>query len=280
MNLRFVAVALALLALFPARATENKTLRYRATRFVIANGIKQQYADWGGKGETLLLLAGLGNDAYVFDSFASRFTDKFRVIGLTRRGFGGSDRPEGGYDTATRVEDVRAFLDVLKIRRVYLVGHSLAGDELTLFASKYPDRVLKLVYLDAAYNRYHHMTAVASDPFIASTQRAFSPSAVACIRASDSFLMDYRGVKAPALAFYATATRHPMAARTTDPVKRKQLEAWWAAKIEARQRSSIEQFKREMRRGEVVEMPNAAHHLFLGPTQDQVVAKTRAFLLR
>jgi pimeloyl-ACP methyl ester carboxylesterase len=277
---QFVALALLLLGPFPARATENKPPRYRATRFLVANGIQQQYADWGGNGDTLLLLAGLGNDAYVFDTFASRLTDKFHVIGLTRRGFGGSDKPEGGYDTATRVEDIRAFLDVLKIRRVYLAGHSLAGDELTLFASKYPDRVLKLVYFDAAYNRYHHMTEMASDPFIASTQRAFSRAAIACMRASDGFRMDYRGVKAPALAFYATATRHPMAAKTADPVKRKQLEAWWTANMETRQRSSIEQFKREMRRGEVVEMPHAAHHLFLGPTQDQVVAKTRAFLLR
>ena len=133
MNLRFVAVALALLALSPARATENKTARYRATNSVVANGVTQQYVDWSGKGETLLLLAGLGNDAYIFDSFAPRFTDKFHVIALTRRGFGGSDKPGGGYDTATRVEDVRAFLDTLKIRRVVLVGHSLAGDEMTLF---------------------------------------------------------------------------------------------------------------------------------------------------
>jgi pimeloyl-ACP methyl ester carboxylesterase len=33
-----------------------------------------------------------------------------------------------------------------------LVGHLLAGDELTMFAAKYPQRVEKLVYLDAAYD--------------------------------------------------------------------------------------------------------------------------------
>jgi pimeloyl-ACP methyl ester carboxylesterase len=61
--------------------------------------------------------------------------------------------PETGYDTATLVEDIRQFLDALKIQRVILVGHSIAGDELTRFAVLHPDRVIKLVYLDAAYDR-------------------------------------------------------------------------------------------------------------------------------
>ena len=39
---------------------------------------------------------------------------------------------ETGYDTATLVEDVRQFLDALKIRRFILAGHSFVGDEVTL----------------------------------------------------------------------------------------------------------------------------------------------------
>ena len=53
-----------------ARAAENKTPYYRATRLLVVNGIQQQYVDWGGTGETLLLLAGLTNDAYIFNTFA------------------------------------------------------------------------------------------------------------------------------------------------------------------------------------------------------------------
>ena len=51
------------------------------------------------------------------------------------------------------MEDIRQFLDVLKIERVVLVGHSLADDELTRFAGVYTDRVIKLIYLDAAMDR-------------------------------------------------------------------------------------------------------------------------------
>ena len=77
------------------------------------------YLDWGGTGDVIILLAGFGNDAHIFDDFAPSFTDKFHVIGLTRRGFGETDRPALGYDTATRVEDVRAFMDALKISRAH-----------------------------------------------------------------------------------------------------------------------------------------------------------------
>jgi non-heme chloroperoxidase len=121
--------------------------------FVVVNGIRLHYLDWGGKGEALLFLTGMGDSAHIFDDLAPKFTDSFRVLGLTRRGQGKSDKPESGYDTGTLVEDIRQFLDLMKIRRVILVGHSLAGNELTRFAEAYPDRVKKLVYLDAAYDR-------------------------------------------------------------------------------------------------------------------------------
>jgi pimeloyl-ACP methyl ester carboxylesterase len=117
------------------------------------NGIKLQYLDWGGKGKTLLFLTGLGDTAHIFDDIAPKFTDHFRVLGLTRRGQGKSDKPEVGYDTNTLVEDIRQFLDAMNIKRVILAGHSLAGNEMTRFAELYPDQVDKLVYLDAAYNR-------------------------------------------------------------------------------------------------------------------------------
>jgi pimeloyl-ACP methyl ester carboxylesterase len=121
--------------------------------FVQVNGIKLHDLDWGGQGETLLFLAGLGHNAHIFDALAPRFTAHFHVLAMTRRGFGLSDKPATGYDIETRVADLLGFLDALRIKRVILVGHSIAGDELTGFAASYPDRVGKLIYLDAAYDR-------------------------------------------------------------------------------------------------------------------------------
>ena len=120
---------------------------------VDVNGIRLHYLDWGGNGPILLFLAGMGCNAHIFDRFAPRFTDQFHVLALTRRGHGESDHLETGYDINTLTEDIRLFLDALKIDRVILAGHSMAGVEMSHFAAIHPERLLRLVYLDAAYYR-------------------------------------------------------------------------------------------------------------------------------
>lgn len=120
--------------------------------FIRVNGVSLEYLDWGGHGEAMLFLAGLGNTAHIFDDLAPAFTNHFHVLGLTRRGYGKSDKPQTGYELSTLVEDIRQFLDAKKIKRVVLVGHSFAGVEMTRFAGLYPERVDKLVYLDCAYS--------------------------------------------------------------------------------------------------------------------------------
>jgi non-heme chloroperoxidase len=121
--------------------------------FVNVNGIRLHYLDWGGNGPVLLFLAGMGCNAHIFDQFAPRFTDHFHVLALSRRGHGESDHPETGYDIEMLTEDIRCFLETLKISRVILAGHSLAGVELSHFAALYPEQALGLIYLDAAFYR-------------------------------------------------------------------------------------------------------------------------------
>ena len=121
--------------------------------FVNVNGIRLHYLDWGGNGPALIFLTGMGCSAYIFNKFAPRFTDEFRVLALTRRGQGDSDYPETGYDADTLTEDIRQFMDQLNVEKAILAGHSLAGVELTHFAATYPARVDKLIYLDALDDR-------------------------------------------------------------------------------------------------------------------------------
>jgi len=121
--------------------------------FVRVNGIRLHYLDWGGSGPTILFLTGMGSSAYIYNKFAPRFTDKFRVLALTRRGHGDSDYPETGYTADTLVEDILQFMDAMNIQKAILAGHSIAGVELTHFAATHPTRVEKLVYLDALDDR-------------------------------------------------------------------------------------------------------------------------------
>jgi pimeloyl-ACP methyl ester carboxylesterase len=278
------------------------------TGFVSVNGVRLHYVDWGGSGQTILFLPGFNDTAHVYDGFALRFTDRFHVLGLTRRGVGESDKPSGGYDTSTRVEDIRQFLDALGIHTVSLIGHSMAGDELTLFATRYPQRVAKLVYLDAAYDRTPEgwlagLTDPTNRPGMMQRMRmeALGLSGasdihvekmpppdewailVATHKAVFAFRPDYTKVQAPALAFYAvTANQHypshwlPDGADASVCAK---AEAWWQEKGHALMRISVEQFRREIPHGEIVELDDAKHYVFVGDTAEQVATKIRDFLL-
>ncbi|HEX5078596.1 MAG TPA: alpha/beta hydrolase [Geminicoccaceae bacterium] len=123
---------------------------HEVTFVTVEPGVQLEVLDFGGSGETMVLLTGLGDNAHVWDGFAYQFTDDFRVIGITRRGFGRSDQPEAGYDVRTRARDDIKVLDRFGIGKAVFVGHSLAGSELSELGLAYPDRVDKLVYLDAA----------------------------------------------------------------------------------------------------------------------------------
>lgn len=118
----------------------------------VGGGVRLHFLDFGGRGDPVILLAGLGNTAWIYEHFGAALARHHRVLALTRRGHGASDQPASGYDLDTLTEDIRHFMDARGIRRAHLVGHSLAGAELTCFAAKYPDRVGALVYLDAAYD--------------------------------------------------------------------------------------------------------------------------------
>jgi pimeloyl-ACP methyl ester carboxylesterase len=119
----------------------------------VGGGLVLEVLDWGGAGSPVILLAGLGNSAHIFDDLASAFIDRWHVLGVSRRGFGASTVPEGGYDVPSLGADILRVLDALQIGRAIFVGHSIAGEELTWLGSEHPDRALGLVYLDAAYDR-------------------------------------------------------------------------------------------------------------------------------
>jgi len=51
----------------------------------------------GRIGTPIVLLAGRGFTAHVFDGFAEKLTDSYHVYGITRRGFGAPSKPRTGY---------------------------------------------------------------------------------------------------------------------------------------------------------------------------------------
>lgn len=73
-----------------------------------------------------------------------------RVLALDLRGRGLSDKPDSGYSMADHAADVLGLLDALKLQQVVLGGHSFGGLLTIYMAARYPERVSKLVVIDAA----------------------------------------------------------------------------------------------------------------------------------
>jgi len=117
----------------------------------VDKNVRLEVLDWGGSGQPVVLLAGGGDTAHVFDDFAPKLTATCHVYGITRRGFGQSDFSAPADPTDRLGEDVLAVLDALKLKRVVLAGHSIAGNELSWMGTRHPEHVAGLVYLDAMY---------------------------------------------------------------------------------------------------------------------------------
>ena len=149
-----------------ACAQDNIDSSSHTVQFVtVEPDVKLEVLDWGGSGRPLVFLAGLGDTAHVFDTFAPRFAGSYHVYGITRRGFGVSSKPapaNGNYAADRLADDVLAVLDRLKLDRPVLVGHSLAGEELSSVGSRFPERVAGLIYLDAA-NAYAYYDSAHGD---------------------------------------------------------------------------------------------------------------------
>jgi len=139
----------------PTKETEFRDPSPHTQQFIAAEpNVKIEVLDWGGSGRPMVLIPGLGNTAHVFDTFAPKLASTYHVYGITRRGFGESSAPtpaSGTYAADRLGDDVVAVLDALKLNRPILVGHSLGGEELSSVASRHPEKVAGLVYLDAAY---------------------------------------------------------------------------------------------------------------------------------
>jgi len=169
-------------------------------------GVSLEVLDWGGDGDPLLFLAGLGNTAHVYEDFAHHFTGNYRVYGLTRRGYGASSQPKYGYDVSTLANDIKGVIDSLGIDKVTLIGHSIAGDEMTVFATRYPERTNKLVYLDAAYDRSDFVTLMQKAPYPPQAQPVMSAADSASSLTVSAYLSNMFGMKYPEEEVLATRT--------------------------------------------------------------------------
>ncbi|MCB0547159.1 MAG: alpha/beta fold hydrolase [Phaeodactylibacter sp.] len=120
-------------------------------QFLRTNNIQLHFIDHGGQGPGLLLLHGLTANAHAFDGYiGAGLTQHFHLYTADLRGRGQSDKPEKGYTMADHARDIIGLIGHLEAGPILLGGHSF-GALLSIFiAAHYPERVDKLILIDAA----------------------------------------------------------------------------------------------------------------------------------
>lgn len=131
------------------------------SHFLSVNGLRLHHLDWGGAGETpIVLLHGIRLHAHCWNDFSRRFRSTYHVLALDARGHGNSDwSGAGDYHLHSYYEDLRAVMDAGKLPPAILIGHSLGARTCMLYTHLHPERVQKLVLVDMGAGLPHPIGA-------------------------------------------------------------------------------------------------------------------------
>lgn len=120
-----------------------------ADKFATVFGAKIHYLE-AGSGPAVILLHGLGGSSANWAPNIAPLAQKYRVLVPDQIGFGKSDKPMLNYRVATLVDFLDGFYKQVGVQKATLVGNSLGGFTAAAFAIAHPEKVDKLVLVDAA----------------------------------------------------------------------------------------------------------------------------------
>jgi pimeloyl-ACP methyl ester carboxylesterase len=142
------------------------------SHFIETNGIRLHYLEFKGGKPTIILMHGLTANAHAFDGLIARgLNPAFNVISIDLRGRGESDQPTN-YTLAEHAADIIGLLDKFQIELAIIGGHSF-GALLTFYLAKhFPQRIHKMLLLDAAA-RMHENTKEMLGPALSRLGQTF-----------------------------------------------------------------------------------------------------------
>jgi len=109
------------------------------------NGVEIHYAI-GGSGEPVFLLHGVPKTMAYWRHIVPLLTPRYTVVAVDNRGFGGSQRPPDGYDTATMANDIAELATYLGFDRFRVAGEDWGAAIAYAVAAFHRSRVRQLVF--------------------------------------------------------------------------------------------------------------------------------------
>ena len=117
--------------------------------FVVAGDLTFHYLQWGERGPPIIFVHGITANAFCFQAYADELARDHRVFAYDQRGRGDSDKPESGYSMPNHAADLGALIDAWELNRPVIAGHSSGAFIALYFAVHYPEKLSKLVLIDA-----------------------------------------------------------------------------------------------------------------------------------
>jgi pimeloyl-ACP methyl ester carboxylesterase len=118
------------------------------SRFVNAGGLRQHIVI-GGDGPPLLLVHGWPQNWYQYRALMPALARDYTVIAVDQRGMGLTEKPKGGYDSATLANDLVGLMDELGYERFSVIGLDTGMVISYALAADHPERVARLVVGEA-----------------------------------------------------------------------------------------------------------------------------------
>jgi pimeloyl-ACP methyl ester carboxylesterase len=119
-----------------------------AIREITTNGVTIHVRS-GGTGPAVVLLHGYGETGDMWAPLAADLVRDHTVIVPDLRGLGLSSKPPGGFDKKTQAGEVAGVMTELGVRQADVVAHDIGNMVAFQFAAQHPDRVRRLVLIDA-----------------------------------------------------------------------------------------------------------------------------------
>src|SRR5437763_10718056 len=107
------------------------------------------YVRWGGSGAVVLLLHGYAENSDSWAPLAADLMKDHTVVVPDLRGIGRSSKPADGYEKKTQAKDIRAVVTALGYDKTSVVAHDIGNMVAYAYAATYPDKVERLVVMDA-----------------------------------------------------------------------------------------------------------------------------------
>ena len=128
-------------------------LQHPTEHWTTIGELRVRYLDWGGDGESVMLMHGLASSAHWYELVASHLRHKYRLFAADARGHGQTTQAMGGYDWQTLSADGVGLMDHLGVSQAAVFGHSWGATAALNVAARFPDRIAALGLIDGGVGR-------------------------------------------------------------------------------------------------------------------------------